>query len=470
MITVSLTPKNLDSPLEVRSINYTNEFYLLENLTTRLVSLDESGEYKLELAENIKEINELEYVIKIKENYFSNGEKISPEDVKKSLMRTILSGSNHVQLLESVRGIEVEKDSVRVFFKKRSKSFLYYLSLPDMGILHKTQYEKESLKASDFVKVSSGPFSYLVSGQDYYLIKNKYFKLSNVNYPDKVKLIDPFEYNVLDLALNEKLDLGQVSLKQFLEHKKKIMESGLRVLGVPSDMLTYIFFNENSVRFRESSHRKWLRHMIDSHFKISSEYEGIARRTKQYFPPESKAYLNEKEVELILKENEIVKKPDDFPDVVNIFTFTTGFEVSIEPLIRKLESISGVNIKIHNTVSPSDKAKMLKSGEVDIFINMTSTDFRVPAEAINFEFYSRTHELNDRNGEIKKHFENYLNTDSSYEEEKSLQEISREIIRSDQIIPLFHNAIPIIYNSSKINLERVNHLFVLNFWKINTYK
>jgi hypothetical protein len=53
MISVSLNPRQINEKLDPRSINYTNEFYLLENLTCRLVSLDEHGDYQLDLASDL---------------------------------------------------------------------------------------------------------------------------------------------------------------------------------------------------------------------------------------------------------------------------------------------------------------------------------------------------------------------------------------------------------------------------------
>ena len=53
MIKVALKPKLQNDVLDPKNISYVNEFILLENLTTRLVSIDQSGSPQLSLASKI---------------------------------------------------------------------------------------------------------------------------------------------------------------------------------------------------------------------------------------------------------------------------------------------------------------------------------------------------------------------------------------------------------------------------------
>lgn len=93
VISVALNPKQLNEKLDTVRIEYTREFHLLENLTSKLIALDETGEYKLELASSIVKKNNTEYLIQIKETYFSNGEKITLEDVMRTLDRAVKYGT-----------------------------------------------------------------------------------------------------------------------------------------------------------------------------------------------------------------------------------------------------------------------------------------------------------------------------------------------------------------------------------------
>ncbi|MCM2351936.1 MAG: ABC transporter substrate-binding protein [Bacteriovoracaceae bacterium] len=469
MVTVALAPQKIGLVLDPLSTEYTNQFYLLENLTQRLVSLDETGNYKFELAQSITKTNELEFVIKIKNGFFSNGEPITLVDVKKSLDRTISRGSQHVDLKEYVSKTEIKNDALYVYLRKYSKNFLYYLSLPDMGILHPDQYSKDVITCDDFIRVASGPFSYFYDGKDYFLLKNQFYSITQTNYPEKVKLIGSWGYDIMDMTLKGDLTLGQVGLRKYLAKIDQLSEkSKVRIIGTPSDSLTYIIFNEKSSSFKNKEHRRWLRTIIDKNFSVPVKYQDLGRRSKQYFPPESKAFLSEEKVDEVLKQQYLKSKPADFPENVNIYTYTSAYDVTLEPLLKQLELIPDINIKIHDTIDPYKKAEMFKNGEIDIFIQIMSTDVRMPVEAINFEFFSQDAALKDFDGSVRNHFDTYLATKSSDLEIESLQEISKAILRNDQMIPLFHSAIPIAYDSTQVNLEGLSHLFIFNFWKMKT--
>jgi MarR-like DNA-binding transcriptional regulator SgrR of sgrS sRNA len=208
MLTVLLNPKKLDSHLDPLSIPYTNDFYLLENLTVKLLSLDEKGNYQLDLAKSIKPLNERSYLIAIKESYFSNGELITSEDVKRTILRSAGVATSHTILKDLIESVEViSKTELRVLLKKPVRSFFYYLSLPDFGILHRDQYSKSKLIAQDFVNITSGPFSYSFDGKDYFLIKNSGYRLSESSYFEKVKLLSYFEKN-LDCGENSGIFLA----------------------------------------------------------------------------------------------------------------------------------------------------------------------------------------------------------------------------------------------------------------------
>ncbi len=469
MITASLAPRLFSEKLDPRSIDYTTDFYLLENLTTRLVSLDENGNYQLDLADSIKKTGEKEFEIKVKKSSFSNGSLITLEDVKATIDRAMKFGTCHTKLSEIIEYTRIDNDRLIIKLKKNSKSFFYYLSLPDLGILSQDQAKLELLTADSFREISSGPFSYGAEGSTYYLKKNKHHFYAVNDYPDKIVLLSPFDKNISKLILSEKINLGQINIRDYLNFQREFKsKNNLTIIGVPSDSLTYIYINKFS-KFKES-HRKWLKSQIIKNFNSSSELSEIVRITKQYFPLESKAYLNEDELKKELEPLLTIPRPLDFPDVIRIHTFTTVYDVTVKKFIDKLTEIPGLKIEIINNIKPTEYIEKMKKGEFDIFLNIMSTDLRTPVEAINFEFFSNESPLRDVTGVIKENFSLYQNTNSEDEEIKYLKEISKEIIRSNDIIPLFHSASPFVYDSSRVDLEGLNHLFIMNFWKIKKIK
>ncbi|WPU65858.1 hypothetical protein [Peredibacter starrii] len=246
------------------------------------------------------------------------------------------------------------------------------------------------------------------------------------------------------------------------------MNENLRVIGVPSDSLTYLYFNENAKGFKDDKHRLWIKKLILENFSVPKSLHQFARRSVQYFPPESKAYIPETQIDSIVRSNLPASPPKDFPKKVIIHTYSTVYNVTIENLVRQLEKIPDVKVEIKNDIKPADYINKMKSGEFEIFLNVMSTDFRTPVEAINFEFFSADSVLRDKDGSVSRNFERYQAAQDGIEEIKSLQEISKTILLSDQVIPLFHSAIPFVYNSDKVDLSDLNHLFILNFWKIKS--
>ncbi len=466
MISVALKPKDINERLDTRLISYVSEFYLLENLTARLVSMNEDGSYQLELASKIDVITPQEYTIEIRESYFSNGDRITIQDVYESLARVLKFNSSHVVLKDVVKSINVKDGKLHVLLFKPTKSFFYYLSLPDLGVLHRTQYSKDEIFGRDFVNCSSGPFSYLKKGSDYLLVKNEHQRIHSSKYPSLIKLVDPFGKDTADLILTNQVDLGQISLESFFINEDRFLkDSKLTYLGVPSDALTYISFNKYNTNVWSHENRQWFKCKLEEQFKVPERLNRMARRSHQYFPPESKAYVDESEI-LESKKKCPQARPKNFPTSIKIHTYKTIFKVSIKELLKDLEKIEGLNIEIIPDVETSRAMDMMKSGAFDLFLNVMSTDFRVPVEAINFEYFSPESRFRDHKGLIKKLFDQYQDAGSDRNEEELLKQITRTMNEEIEFIPLFHAAIPYFFNNSKVSMDTPSHLFIMDFWKL----
>ncbi len=464
MITASLTSRYLTSSLDPSYIQFTHEFFLLENLTSRLVRLDENGSYQLDLASDIERTSPTIFRIKIKDSHFSNGEKISVEDVKNTLQRNIRLGASHANLKEFIDSVHVDGDVLVVTLRKKTNSFFYYLSLPDLGILHKSQL-KERLTAADFTTISSGPFIYRArSKEDFSLVKNPHYKLSNVSYPEEVQLIDSYTKDELKECAEGKLAIGTVAAKRIDEAKRLTSKkTNLKLLGHTSDNLTYLIFNKHSSIFKKPQHRAWLRNIIDSHFRVPETYAGIATRSRQYFHNLSKAHIPESEIDVLLDKK--MEKPIDFPEKIKIKVSQSQLDITLETLVRTLEHIPGIRIEIDTDLDLGNILNVMKQGTDDIFLYVMSTDYRVPVEAVNIEYFSNVSSFVDVTGKIKSHFIAYQGSTNDETATGHLKEISKQMILDAQHIPLFHSVSPFIVNSDLVDIGDVNHLFIYNFWK-----
>ena len=100
--------------MDPSQINFLNEYYIIENVTVRLVEMDAKAGYRLMLASSIEQKSDLEYIVKIKNTGFSNGEKIRIEDVHNSLMRAKQGLNSHVAFNEMIERISIENDSLKI--------------------------------------------------------------------------------------------------------------------------------------------------------------------------------------------------------------------------------------------------------------------------------------------------------------------------------------------------------------------
>lgn len=464
MISASLNPRSLEEVLDPARINYTSEFHLLDNLLIKLVSFDENGNYLLDLASDIKKLDDLNYKIKIKDRFFSNGEKITIKDVRFSVERNMRIGGAHISLNDSIMEIQDEDNTLILKLKKPLKSLFYYLSLPDLGILHRDQYTKETLHASDFTKISSGAFYYQCTTHCA-LLRNKFFSSVN-NYPDEVKLYSPFKLNIINELLAGKIDMGQVGLDDFLGKQKEVKsKENLKFLGNKTDSLTYLYFNKHSKNKVSIQERRWLYSKIAGSFNILNQHADISTKTLQYFPPESIAHVDS----LSIKDIEVnYDTPERFKNGIVIHTFTTSSKVTIWDQVKSLENIAGLNIKIIADIPPTELETKLKEGSIDIVLSIMSSDYRVPVEALNFEFFSPHSNATDETGEIMALYNRYQNSRSPEEDEEYLTRISKVILDNAYFIPIFTSASPCFYNSDRIDFGGLNSLFAFNFWKVKT--
>ena len=111
---LSITPLKRGAVMDPSQINFLNEYYIIENVTVRLVEMDAKAGYRLMLASSIEKKSDLEYIVKIKNTGFSNGEIIRIEDVRNSLLRAKQGVNSHVAFNEMVESIIIENDSLKI--------------------------------------------------------------------------------------------------------------------------------------------------------------------------------------------------------------------------------------------------------------------------------------------------------------------------------------------------------------------
>lgn len=191
--------------LDTSKVSSANQFIITHNLVGTLVYLGQNDRYYSHLAKEWSfDWDKKSITFTLKENLkFSDGSPLTSKDVEYSFKKIIINGAAHLSFKElivgaseykdidkAVQGIKViDKNKISIAFTKFSDSILYLFTLPDSGIIHKSQLNK-NLEVVNW-KVTSGPFT-IVKSDEKKLILNR-----NMNSPvvgkDTIESAELFE-------------------------------------------------------------------------------------------------------------------------------------------------------------------------------------------------------------------------------------------------------------------------------------
>ncbi len=468
-LTMSMTPLKRGTVMDPSRIYFLNEYYIIENLTVRLVEMDAKTGYKNMLASEIKQISDLEYHIKIKETFFSNGDRVTLEDVKNTLIRAKNNVNSHVALKEILHEISIQDDTLKIFLKKKVNDFIYFLTLADLSILHSSQSEKKELIIEDWEKVSSGPFKYQIEKDEVFLAKNPHYKLSSHNYPDKIKLTTSRERDSFIDFQENKVDIGEFNLNSYEKNLNQLSsQNNLQVIGNHGDMINFFALNADHPKFKSEYNRKWIQKKILLNFKLDPKYAPIAKKALQFFTPYVKGFLDENE---ILKEistwNDIdtSKIPEELKDGITISTYQRAFEVSLKGAFEPLSQILGIPVVIENNVPSTKFEEFITKRKHEAFLGITAMDQVIVGESINLYYFSSSPMFMDINKKINKLMDKYQTSESS-ETIKVVNKIALQMIKDAECIPLFYVASPFFFNKDKVDISDLDEMTYFNLWKI----
>lgn len=468
-LTMSLTPLKRGAVMDPSRIYFLNEYYILENLTLRLVEMDAKTGYKLMLAASIDQINDSEYVIKIKETYFSNGELITVEDVRDSLMRAKDNKNSHVPFAEIVESIKTENNVLNIKLKKRVNDFMYFLTLADLSILHKSQISKKELLVEDWEKVSSGPFYYSIEGEEVFFKQNHHYKLSSNSYPIKIRLVTARGRDTFNDFKNNVVDIGEFNLNSYEKHLNELNGlENLHVIGNSGDMINYLALNADHPKFKKEYNRQWIQKKILLQYNLDSKYNSIARKAFQFFTPFVKGFVDEKMIVEMVKgwsHIDIERIPEELKDGIRISTYQRAFEVSLRGAFDSLEKVLGIPVKIETNVPSTEFETFINKRKFESFLGITSMDQVIVGESINLYYFSSSPMFKDVNKKIRSLMNLYQHSDPS-KTVGIVNEIAFQMVKDSECIPVFYVASPFFYNKNKLDVSGLDEMTYFNLWKI----
>jgi len=490
-ISILLSPKKMEQTLDPSKIAFTNDYFLLENLTLRLVGLNSKGQYENLLAESITpNADKTLYRIKIKEAYFSNGDKITIEDVYYTLKRLVVVGSAHSNLKEFILGGKniktldtplegltiISPDTLTISFSRPLKEFIDYLQMADFGILHPSQYKKKEIFASDWTQYSSGPYRLKYEKDDVYLVKNEKAFNFNLETPKEVKLVSQYFKNELPKQIIEqKIHTGMIPFPTYFANKKQIDEGkGIKLFATTTDKITLIILNKNSPLFKDNQTRRWIqKKIIQTYLLKNTPYDQFLQKAYEYFVPSTKGFMNKDEILSHVKKwanidsNQI---PESLKKGITILSYETLPQIAPMELFKELETVLGIPVKIKLTVNASNIETTFLKRDYDAFINVMAMDYKLIGESINLLYNSSTPDFLDEDGKMKSLLSIYQSTFDEAEEKKILSNIALEMINQAECIPLFYLADPFFYNENFLNVGDANIFESLQVWKMHVAK
>ncbi len=257
-----------------------------------LVTLDENFNPKLLIAEEIKNPNEITYMIKIREGVrFHNGTLLTANDVKytyESILDPELK-SPHASGFQKIKKIEVIdiynlKITLNEPFAPFEEQILVFGIIPKaVALKQKAAFNTNPIGAGAY------KFEKQLEGGDVYLVRNEqYFEKSPEINRLVFKIVPDVTVRMLEL-LKGSIDLTQNALPQKLLARFK-NEEKVRVIYGPSAGLTYVGFNLNDPILKNVKVRKAIAHAISREDIIKYKFDGHASLARGLLGPLHWAY------------------------------------------------------------------------------------------------------------------------------------------------------------------------------------
>lgn len=482
-ITVLLKPLKDKATLEPSLVRFSLEYYYLDNMTIRLVELEANGTYANSLAERIIfSNNKKDLTIKIKEAYFSNGDRVTSSDVVNSFKRVILKGSPHSNpkgfirgakqlsnLSDEIEGLKViSPDTLSIGLTGQMKELYYYLQLADYGILHSTQYTKDKLTTNDWLSVTSGPYKLDLSNNDTVLIANLKTLKASEQMPQKVKMkhIED-DSKIIEAMKNERVHFGLLSFKTYSQNIDTFKSvNSIDYYGSKTGGIIYLSLNPKSKKFKSESTRQWLNKKVQELYKLTQKQKEYMQKANQYFLPEAKGHISQENINTILKEVKTDYIPQELKDGITIKTVEGMKNYIPSDLKENLSKILGIPVSFDFSVTHESMITEMGERNFDAFIMASSMSYKVIGETLNLVYTSKSPMFIDPTGKIHKLLENYQATDNTTEETEIITQILRQMTTDSECVPIAYFAGPKFYNKNVLDASNMLFEESFQFWRL----
>lgn len=347
-----------------------NEFTTLgitEHIYNTLLTLDENGLPKGELAKEFQYLSDTEILLTIRENVkFHNGETLTVDDVIFSINRMLQNPSGKVLLNELKEVKKISSNQVILVLKEPSTSFLGKLTLPGAAILNKKYVE--SGKDIGFSPMGTGPYKFSKwKDSDTLCLESfkEYFKGSPKNDGLNFKIITDNNSRVMALESGDVDIIYAVSPIDF-----SLIESNpnLKLITKKTVTTDYLGINVSKKYLNNPELRKAIRLAIDRKGILTAIFLNKGSiATSPISPNIFASYQNASDIQNVKKAKEIIKK-FNVPLHFKLWTSDNNIRVQIAQIIQSNLKDVGINIDIE-IVEWGTFLKKTSQGEHDLFLS-----------------------------------------------------------------------------------------------------
>ena len=371
---------------------------------------------------------------------FSNGREMNSEDILFSVNRLLSRQSeghfNVKGLIEKITA--TSKMGFEITLKEHAASFLFLLSIPEMGIVPREACESNGdIKSLD---ITSGAYSVLGQPEtnSMVLAKNKYFKRNIPESPDQVKIIFKTGADKLFEAANTEhpdfIEIYESNGSAVFRKIKNIPEYAYKATR-PSYSV-FLVSNTKNLSLEERLAISELVHdNLPEHYPLTPEIE---KPSYEILPPKTFGSLGLQEYPAI------TKKHGNLPTKIRLACFDKN-SVLVKAIAEILTQ-SNTQIELVDLAPGVDyDIKLLGQGmnadfpEIEFHLNMVSTWAYIDVKESEKETIVKAIHSNDKK-----------------ERAHLIQKIGQSLLDDGRVIPLIVRSYVHVYRKNTLNIDRVN--------------
>lgn len=285
--------------IELSAVTTAGHYILASHLVRSLTKVDKFGKIQSDIVKKWKHSpDHKSWQLWIGEEKFSNGDLITAGDVVSSIKRQTDLGTGVHFPFTDIAKVELKNDnSVKVELKTPRVDFIYDLSKPEFGVLHKSE-----------VSAKKGQLKFAISSGPYFLTQ----KIGNTHYLKKNKFFTSDVKNDLDLVMENSdgiespaaLTVGNIdffSTQQNLTlaaHSELSRTKNLTAVKPHIAFSYWLSVNPESAHFKTKENRARLQ-MLVKNFKGSSMDEHVWQKAYQLYLPDGDGRPSAQQLEAV---------------------------------------------------------------------------------------------------------------------------------------------------------------------------